>query len=979
MEEEEKRGDENSPTRNFAKRPTGDVTSLSHGGIVKTEERRMGKKGAKDLVIYTEYKISGCCDDCVGLREAWKDAVATGNVHKECIALFNTWAHEMYEQQKKDMGTVFPNGNDFEMTKHTPLAWMAPMDIDQQEDVRVWQEEYAQWFDKEGDAATIWVCYDEQDIAVIRAVKSSKNVPQMHAVISNESLAFSRKIRAMVDPALQMRKVVFTEECPSTWRLPDGILYLVGVLEEAVRSSTFTTKFDIRTVIEQRMRFALTTICEHKQRLWRNDENQYATGRMKVPASQKKSNKVLQTVSNVFGIGQSFCKAEIIIKPHEAPNDPRRWETIVPGEMGPDSQQLWVGNKFGVMLIHRTDDVITDVWQAYNAKKQYDEKYINHDKKARPKPKIDTCDTDTPISNQSLLQDLRRTTKEWQHSWTEQQTYPYPYNSADFDALFQDTGFVVLQFASGDKLKELQKKIRKRAEGAWKMAIINEAEVRTRVKQGRHGYGSKPAWKTLAMDISRLQTPLEDDEMMPGEEEIMNHYPETPRSNGSSRKVKVMYKNIIYNHKAGMAQNVHWDMGPESEEDVEKLRGSVLVALWETRLIIYPMSHRWSECDRPRRPITIVIPAGSILFFSTVAHAGYGVWSLDEAVFRPSPSLDDLLGISMSDLYMRYQAHIARPLDNDPNHTSINPTRTIRLHMYPVAASYLHLDRTEEPMVLYPPVFTTKGGDVSVRLLYNECEEVQNAFMREILTNTRSSKRYADEADVGNRQKVARKTHQQTTNKLVRWSLPMDNESLNNKIADKDLVIVEEVLEQKHQDLEKLLGEYSHLCDWFSWMTEAKPSVRDWREKLQEVLDDRMGKGMSMQDFGTELTAQVKWVGKFIHFPSIKAWSIYLNQNSFVNMGLEELLQVRCGQHEQMYIVVLVKYGPQCSKVLFCRSNGTVEMVASEIEAMDDLQFWVLNRLQGGNNQDVSSFAVQVVIAWMENKQLANSAMDTSQ
>jgi hypothetical protein len=162
-------------------------------------------------------------------------------------------------------------------------------------------------------------------------------------------------------------------------------------------------------------------------------------------------------------------------------------------------------------------------------------------------------------------------------------------------------------------------------------------------------------------------------------------------------------------------------------------------------------------------------------------------------------------------------------------------------------------------------------------------------------------------------------------------------------------------------------------------MTEAKPSVRDWREKLQEVLDDRMGKGMSMQDFGTELTAQVKWVGKFIHFPSIKAWSIYLNQNSFVNMGLEELLQVRCGQHEQMYIVVLVKYGPQCSKVLFCRSNSTVEMVASEIEAMDDLQFWVLNRLQGGNNQDVSSFAVQVVIAWMENKQLANSAMDTSQ
>jgi hypothetical protein len=70
-----------------------------------------------------------------------------------------------------------------------------------------------------------------------------------------------------------------------------------------------------------------------------------------------------------------------------------------------------------------------------------------------------------------------------------------------------------------------------------------------------------------------------------------------------------------------MAQNVHSDMGPESGEDVEKLRGLILVALSETRLITYPMLHRWSECERPRRPITIVMSAGSILFFSTIAYA----------------------------------------------------------------------------------------------------------------------------------------------------------------------------------------------------------------------------------------------------------------------------------------------------------------------------------------------------------------------
>ena len=101
----------------------------------------------------------------------------------------------------------------------------------------------------------------------------------------------------------------------------------------------------------------------------------------------------------------------------------------------------------------------------------------------------------------------------------------------------------------------------------------------------------------------------------------------------------------------------------------------------DKRLIIYPMSHRWdkmvnsdgahSKRKRQRQttsslvgrqllPVIVEIPAGSILFFPALMHAGYGIWSLDEMLIRPVPSMDDMMRTSISDLLIRYQAHVAR-------------------------------------------------------------------------------------------------------------------------------------------------------------------------------------------------------------------------------------------------------------------------------------------------------------------------------
>ena len=76
-------------------------------------------------------------------------------------------------------------------------------------------------------------------------------------------------------------------------------------------------------------------------------------------------------------------------------------------------------------------------------------------------------------------------------------------------------------------------------------------------------------------------------------------------------------------------------------------------------------------------PVIVEIPAGSILFFSALMHAGYGIWSLDEMLIRPVPSMDDMMRTSISDLLIRYQAHVARPKQHN-SFKSIDPTETVR-------------------------------------------------------------------------------------------------------------------------------------------------------------------------------------------------------------------------------------------------------------------------------------------------------------
>ena len=122
------------------------------------------------------------------------------------------------------------------------------------------------------------------------------------------------------------------------------------------------------------------------------------------------------------------------------------------------------------------------------------------------------------------------------------------------------------------------------------------------------------------------------------------------------------------------------------------------------------MSHRWDKmansdgannkrkrqrqttsslAGRQLLPVIVEIPAGSILFFSALMHAGYGTWSLDEMLIRPVPPMGDMMRTSISDLLIRYQAQVARPKHHN-SFKSIDPTKTVRGYNLPCEASYFH-------------------------------------------------------------------------------------------------------------------------------------------------------------------------------------------------------------------------------------------------------------------------------------------------
>ena len=119
-------------------------------------------------------------------------------------------------------------------------------------------------------------------------------------------------------------------------------------------------------------------------------------------------------------------------------------------------------------------------------------------------------------------------------------------------------------------------------------------------------------------------------------------------------------------------------------------------------------------------------------------------------LIRPVPSMDDMMRTSISDLLIRYQAHVARPKQYN-SFRSIDPTKTVRGYNLPCEASYFHFNH-RVPLTHFPPVFTVNDEWLSEELVYDRSRFLENCEAPSIAQEAAPS--IAQEAegllDVGN-------------------------------------------------------------------------------------------------------------------------------------------------------------------------------------------------------------------------------------
>ena len=80
---------------------------------------------------------------------------------------------------------------------------------------------------------------------------------------------------------------------------------------------------------------------------------------------------------------------------------------------------------------------------------------------------------------------------------------------------------------------------------------------------------------------------------------------------------------------------------------------------------------------------------------------------------------------SISDLLIRYQAHVARPKQYN-SFRSIDPTKTVRGYNLPCEASYFHFNHRVPLTLLFPPVFTVNDEWLGEKLVYDRSRFLEN-------------------------------------------------------------------------------------------------------------------------------------------------------------------------------------------------------------------------------------------------------------
>ena len=116
---------------------------------------------------------------------------------------------------------------------------------------------------------------------------------------------------------------------------------------------------------------------------------------------------------------------------------------------------------------------------------------------------------------------------------------------------------------------------------------------------------------------------------------------------------------VLANFDEARAHELLYDNPPPSyksdqnmDEVVKTMSGAVIISVRPTSLIVYPGSHRLG-CGHKFRPYRVHIPAGCMLIFANVAHAGFGITNNSDALLVPCPNSSDWMAKPTTDLNWR--------------------------------------------------------------------------------------------------------------------------------------------------------------------------------------------------------------------------------------------------------------------------------------------------------------------------------------
>jgi hypothetical protein len=758
-EEEEDEKDEVESKHNSGRTYTG--VSKRHNLHVKGKPKAppLVQVFQGDTVEYQQYETSGQCKRCVDLHREWNSCHPQSILSREVVEKVLVWMKALYVEQMATIGTT---DGFFPKAPSTPLPKFPKLIIHDQ----VWNYDTlegrqqltkacASAFSSNIEEAHLWTCIGGKgEIALIRAKRVGYKWYHCDIRGPHDQVSFLENVNQSVGSRGVSARITTHLTNVEDWQQGyAGIPYMIATAEEMIRLTTLKTNFDMKPILRVRIIHSFTVQCEHEQRHLRAAENPATFAR------DEECTDVIQPYTNMFGLGQTYLDECVTIKPKDA-EDEKQWMVCKSGEESADGQKWWYSEQHDkkyftefAALIKMDGNWLESLWRCQKNHHDYQQQGRLLQAKIKDPAKMPHASKEAaPYASRDIVDMLNKHSKGVDHDWTVRPERPHLYDEKTFDELFQKTGIGVMQFAKGEELENMRKEALDRASNWSKIAIFNSTEVIQKKKVRAKGkVEERTSWDTVASDLARLQVPLPRGQKMPGKDFAEQYFPKTTATKGADINARLTHENLLLQHRAAAAQNAHWDFPPRSTTDTKRIPGSVLVALWTTRLIIFPMSHRWCLLEereneeqeredddsliRQFSPVIIEIPEGSILFFSAIMHAGYGIWSLDEGLFRPAPSLDDMMQVRIRDLHIRYQAHAARPkqLTSNEMQKTIDPTKTVTHESRPYDASHFYFDhRTALPLV-FPPVFTVSKEWLREPLKYDTSEFLDRADMPEVV------------------------------------------------------------------------------------------------------------------------------------------------------------------------------------------------------------------------------------------------------